>query len=106
MKLARYRPLLFLRARVIALFGPDHDVAQALPGFGRQSQADSAEVSVGLLLFRDEAEGVAGSQMIDQQGQSRVDFRLVRFDHLASGLGGERVYSHSAAVNVGAGAIP
>src|SRR5215813_5996432 len=44
--------------------------------------------------------------MIDQHGQPQVDFGLVRFDHLASGLGGERVYGHSAAVDVAAGAIP
>src|SRR5262245_58102290 len=44
--------------------------------------------------------------MIDQHCQPRVDFGLVRFDHLASGLCGERVYGHSASVDVGAGAIP
>src|SRR5262245_39265865 len=44
--------------------------------------------------------------MIDKQSQTIVDFRLVRFDHFTSGLAGERVNCHSAAVDVGAGTIP
>jgi len=31
----------------MALFGSDHEVTQALPGFWRQGQADSAETSGG-----------------------------------------------------------
>jgi hypothetical protein len=45
-----------LRARVITLFGSDHDIAKALPGFLCQSQADSAEASIGPMLLRDEIE--------------------------------------------------
>src|SRR5262249_48475484 len=104
--LFRHGGILFLRARVIALLVSDHDIAQPLLSLDRQSQADSVEASVGLLFFLAVAEAVAGSQMIDQQSQTIVDFRLVRFDHFASGLTGERVDGHSAAVNVGAGAIP
>jgi hypothetical protein len=63
-----------LRARVIALLGSDHDIAQTLPGFLCQGQADSAEFPVGLIFFRDEAEAVAGPQVIDQHGQPQVDF--------------------------------